>query len=44
MLIKIQPTTLPQFFCELALDSKVIFKSTIDLDDTCQGDLQAWQA
>ena len=33
MLIRIQPTTFHQVFCESMLYSKVIFKSAIDADD-----------
>ena len=40
MLITIQPTTLLQIFCEFIITSQVIFKSSIDPDDTCQEYLQ----
>ena len=39
MFTEIQSTNFTQMFCKLMLYSEVIFKSVIDPDDTCQGDL-----
>ena len=41
MLIKTQLTNSLQIFCELMHNSKVILKSIIGPDDTCQGDHHA---
>ena len=41
MLIKTQPSTLFKLVNEFMINVKVIFKSIIGLDDTCQGDPKA---
>ena len=42
MLIRPQPTTLLQIFCEFMLTYEVTFKITIGPDDICQRDIQAF--
>ena len=44
MLIKSEPTTLLQIFCEIMFDSKVISKNVIGPDNNFHVDLQASMA
>ena len=41
MLLRSQPTILLQIFCEVMINSEVIFVSIIGPDDICQGEPQA---